>query len=388
MLPNYGDGVVAVTDKGGTTVHAGGLDMQKIKLLPVAFAAALCLAPIAPAAAADPFAGQTIYFSSSTEAGGGFDLYVRLMARHIGAHLGGNPTIVPQNRPGGGGLVLANYLYNAAPKDGTQVGMIPAYVLLEQRFKNPQAKFDPDKFIWVGNMNREVDHCSVWYTSGVSKPEDFFDREVIMGASGVSGGSYIMPLLMNQELGTKFRPILGFTSNAKRMLAMQQGEIMGQCGTYLSSIEASAMQDVNAGHLRITWQMGLEKHPDFPNVPLAIDYAKTAEARQMLEMFFASATVGRAFALPPGVPADRVTALRAAFDATIADKAFIAEADKTKVEVRPATAKEMEPALQKLLGAPPAVVDKAAAILKVARNRGEKQEQELKAKAAETKAGK
>jgi tripartite-type tricarboxylate transporter receptor subunit TctC len=357
--------------------------MIGIRLLPVALAASVCVVQAMPARAAEPFAGQTVYFSSSTDPGGGFDLYVRLMARHIGAHFAGKPTIVAQNRPGGGGLVLANYLYNVAPKDGTQVGMIPAYVLLEERFKNPQAKFDPDKFIWVGNMNREVDHCSVWHTSGIARPEDFFDREVILGASGVSGGSYMMPILMNEELGTKFRPLLGYESNAKRTLSMQQGEIMGQCGTYLSSIKASAMQDVNAGNLRIIWQMGLEKHPDFPNVPLAIEYAKTAEARQMLEMFFASATMGRAFAIPPGVPDERVTALRAAFDATIADPAFQAEAEKAKIEVRPATAKDMEPALQKLLGAPPAVVDKAAAILQAARNRGEKQEQELKAKSAE-----
>ena len=354
--------------------------MVGIRLLPAALAVALCLSQVTPVAAAEPFAGQTVYLSSSTDPGGGFDLYVRLMARHIGSHFGGKPTVVAQNRPGGGGLVLANYLYNVAPKDGTQVGMIPAYVLLEERFKNPQAKFDPNKFIWVGNMNREVDHCSVWHTTGITKPDEFFDREVILGASGVSGGSYIMPILMNEELGTKFRPLLGFESNAKRALSMQQGEIMGQCGTYLSSIKASAMQDVNAGNLRIIWQMGLEKHPDFPNVPLAIEYAKTAEARQMLEMFFASATVGRAFAIPPGVPEERVKALRAAFDATIADPVFQAEAEKAKIEVRPATAKEMEPALQKLLGAPPAVVDKAAAILQLARNRGEKQEQELKAK--------
>jgi tripartite-type tricarboxylate transporter receptor subunit TctC len=342
--------------------------------------AALLLPCGASARAAESFAGQTIDIASSTAPGGGFDLYVRLLARHIGAHIGGHPTIVPQNRPGGGGLVLANYLYNAAPKDGTQIGMIPAYVLLEQRFKNPQAKFDPDKFVWVGNMNREVDHCSVWYTSGISRPEDLFDREVIVGASGVSGGSYIMPLLMNQELGTKFRPILGFTSNAKRMLAMQQGEIMGQCGTYLSSIEASAMQDVKSGHLRIIWQMGLEKHPDFPNVPLAIEYAKTDEARQMLNMFFASATIGRALALPPGVPAGRVKALQDAFDATMADPSFVAEAKKARIEVRPLSAQAMEPALQKLLGAQPAVVDKAAAILDTARTRGRKQAEELKAK--------
>jgi tripartite-type tricarboxylate transporter receptor subunit TctC len=344
--------------------------------------AALALAVPTASRAAEPFAGRTVYLSSSTDPGGGFDLYVRLLSRHIGRHFAGAPTIVPQNRPGGGGLVLANYLYNAAAKDGTQVGLIPAYVLLEERFGNPQAKFDPAKFVWIGNMNREVDHCSVWHTTGIAKPEDFFDREVILGASGVSGGSYIMPILMNEELGTRFRPLLGFESNAKRGLAMPQGEIMGQCGTYLSSIKAGSMQDVDAGRLRIIWQMGLEKHPDFQNVPLAIDYARTDEARQMLEMFFASATIGRAFAVPPGVADERVKALRAAFDATIADPAFRAEANKAKIEVRAMSAAEMEPALQKLLGAAPAVVDKAAAILKTARNRGRKQEQDLKAKSA------
>src|SRR5690348_13013148 len=135
---------------------SGGCDMRRGHLA-LLISAALSLPCGAPARAAESFAGQTIDIASSTAPGGGFDLYVRLLARHIGAHLGGHPTIVPQNRPGGGGLVLANYLYNAAPKDGTQIGMIPAYVLLEQRFKNPQAKFDPDKFVWVGNMNREVD---------------------------------------------------------------------------------------------------------------------------------------------------------------------------------------------------------------------------------------
>jgi tripartite-type tricarboxylate transporter receptor subunit TctC len=136
----------------------------------VAAAVVAALAGFYPARAAEPFAGQTVYVSSSTDPGGGFDLYVRLLTRHIGRHIAGNPTVVPQNRPGGGGLVLANFLYNAASKDGTQVGLIPAYVLLEQRFKNPQAKFDPSKFVWIGNMNQEVDHCSVWHTTGISKP--------------------------------------------------------------------------------------------------------------------------------------------------------------------------------------------------------------------------
>jgi tripartite-type tricarboxylate transporter receptor subunit TctC len=257
-------------------------------------------------------------------------------------------------------------------------------VLLDALFKSPQAKFDPTKFVWIGNMNREVDHCSVWENAGVSGPDDFFAREVILGASGASAGSFTIPMVMNAELGTRFKVILGYSSSAVRNKAMEQGEIHGQCGTYLSSIKATSMPDVIAGRLRIIWQMGLEKHPDFPDVPLAIDYAKTPEARQMMEMFFASMTLGRSFALPPGTPDGRARTLRAAFDATMRAPDFRAEADKLKIEIRPMDAAQMRPALDKLLGAPPAIVDKAAAILEAARGYGRKQEQELKAKGAKS----
>jgi tripartite-type tricarboxylate transporter receptor subunit TctC len=343
--------------------------------------ASITAAASAPSHAAEElFRGKTITMSSSSAPSGGFDIYVRLLARHFGAHLAGSPSVVAQNRPGGGGLVLANYLYNSAPKDGTQIALIPAYVLLDAIFNSPQAKFEPTKFIWIGNMNQEVDHCSVWENSGVTRPEDFFSREVILGASGASAGSFTIPMVMNAELGTKFKVILGYSSSAVRNKAMEQGEIHGQCGTYLSSIKATSMQDVAAGRLRIIWQMGLEKHPDFAQVPLAIDYAKTDEARQMMQMFFASMTLGRSFALPPDTPADRVTALRAAFAATMGSPDFRGEADKLKIELRPMNAPEMQPALDKLLGAPRAVVDKAAVILEAARGYGSKQEEELKAK--------
>lgn len=348
--------------------------------LAVAVASIAAASPVYSQGAEDLFRGKTINMSSSSAPSGGFDIYVRLLARHFGAQIAGNPSVVAQNRPGGGGLVLANFLYNSAAKDGTQIALIPAYVLLDAIFNSPQAKFEPTKFIWIGNMNQEVDHCSVWENAGVAKPEDFFSREVILGASGASAGSFTIPMVMNAELGTKFKVILGYSSSAVRNKAMEQGEIHGQCGTYLSSIKATSMPDVQAGRLRIVWQMGLEKHPDFPQVPLAIDYAKTDEARQMMQMFFASMTLGRSFALPPDTPADRVAALRAAFAATMTAPEFRSEAEKLKIELRPMNAVEMQPALDKLLGAPPAVVDRAAAILESARGYGRKQEEELKAK--------
>ncbi len=315
------------------------------------------------------FAGKRIMTYSSTNPGGGFDLYNRLLARHIGRHIPGAPSVVASNMTGAGGLVFANWLYNQADKDGTQMGIIPAYVLLERLYGNDKALFDPYRFLWVGNMNQEVDHCSVWHTAGIARPEDFFEREVILGASGAGAGSYTLPMIMNAVMGTRFRPILGFSSQSERGLAMERGEIQGQCGTYLSSIKASNMQQVDSGQLRLIWQMGTTPHPDFPDVPLAIGYAKTEKAKRILTMFFASMTIGRAVALPPDVPADRVAALRLAFEATMRDTALLAEAEKSKLEVRAMSADGMNPALRELLGHPRETYAEAAAILKEAGNR-------------------
>jgi tripartite-type tricarboxylate transporter receptor subunit TctC len=170
-------------------------------------------------------------------------------------------------------------------------------------------------------------------------------------------------------MGTKFKVILGFSSQSERGLAMERGEIQGQCGTYLSSIKATNMQQVDSGQLRLIWQMGSEAHPDFSSVPLAIDYAKTDRARHILKMFFATMAIGRATALPPDVPADRVAILRAAYDATMGDPAFLAEAAKQKMEIRALSAKDMAPALNDLLGHPPAIYADAAAILRNAASR-------------------
>lgn len=326
--------------------------------------------------AADPvlFAGKRIMMYSTTNPGGGFDLYNRLVARHIGQHIPGNPNIAASNMTGAGGLQFANFLANQAERDGTQMGLLPAYILLESLYGNDKALFDPRRFIWLGNMNQEVDHCSVWHTTGITKPEDFLTREVILGASGAGAGSFTLPMVMNAVMGTKFKVILGFSSQSERGLAMERGEIQGQCGTYLSSIKATNMQQVTSGQLRLIWQMGTAPHPDFPNLPAAIDYAKTDRARAILKMFFATMAIGRATALPPDVAPDRVAVLRAAYDATMADPAFLAEADKQKMEIRPMSAAGMTAALGDLLGHPPEVYAEAAGILNNAANRAKEQD--------------
>ena len=316
-------------------------------------------------AAADYYSGKRITAYASTRPGGGFDLYVRLLARHIGRHVPGRPGVVATNMPGAGGLVLANWLYNKAPRDGSAIALIPAYVLLQKLYGNQKALFDPERFIWIGNMNQEVDHCSVWHTTGIKGPEDFFKREVILGASGTGAGSFTVPTIMNEVMGTKFKVILGYSSGKQRSLAMEQGEIDGQCGTYLSSIKANSLQLVNAGKLRLIWQVGHASHPDFTDVPLAIDYARTDKAKRVLTMFFATMAIGRAIAVPPGVPAARVAALRAAFDEAVKDSALLGEAKKANMELRTMNAKQMTPFLANLLREDPALYAETARVLRI-----------------------
>lgn len=336
---------------------------------------ALTVIYAAPLAAQENFKGKQITSYASSRVGSGFDVYNRLLSRHLGRHVPGNPSVIASNREGAGGLVFANWLFNKAPRNGTAMGILPAYILLERLYGNSKALFDPYRFSWLGNMNQEVDHCSVWHTSGVKKPQDFFDREVILGASGASAGSFTVPVIMNAVLGTRLRPILGYSSGAKRVLAMEQGEIQGQCGTYLSSVKAELIQKVRSGQLQIIWQMGFTPHPDFADVPLAIKYAKTDKAKRILTMFFATMAIGRATALPPDVPDATLAALRTAYDATLRDKAFLAEATKAHIEVRPMSADGMKPYLRRLLGHPAEIYAETAAILKRGKSQARKKKQ-------------
>lgn len=312
---------------------------------------------------ADFYRGKSITLGIPSDAGGGYDTYVRLYARHLGKHIPGNPNMVPQNIPGGGGLVQANRLFNTEPKDGTAIGLVRASVLYEGVFGNPQAKFDGRKFAWLGNLNADRDTCIFWHASGVKSPKDFYGKELLVGATGVGAMSYSFPSVYNDVLGTKLKIIMGYKGTADRVLAMERGEIQGACGLTTGTFRATLEQPYKEGKLVLAAIAGLSKEPNFPQAANMIDEAKTPEQRQALEFLFAQMEIGRAMAAPPGTPNGRVDILRKGFDATVKDKEFLADAEKLKLDVSPIDAAATAQVVEKFYATPAAVVQKVRGAL-------------------------
>jgi len=326
------------------------------RMAAAAIAAALTVGTAAHAA--EPFAGQTVYMSSSTDPGGGFDVYVRLLARHIGRHIAGNPTVVPQNRPGGGGLVLANYLYNAAPKDGTTIGLIPAYVLLEERFKNPQAKFDPTKLNWLGSGNNEVSICAFWHTAGLTSTEHFMTTPLVVGGTGPGADTDNFPLTLNNVLGTKLKLITGYPGGNDINIAMERGEVNCIGGTTWSSVKATMRPMLEARKINLLVQWGTRADPEISDyarrkVPLIHDLGQDRLDRFVLQFIGSGAAFGRPLLAAPGVPPERVAILRRAFDRTMADPAFRTEAAKLNMEIKPLGGDALQTMATEIAASPP-----------------------------------
>lgn len=295
----------------------------------------LSASPAAAQSDADFFRGKTITMGSPSDPGGGYDTYVRLFARHFHKHLPGIANVVAQNVPGGGGLIQANRLFNTEPKDGLHIGMVRASVLYESVFGNPAAKFDGRRFAWLGNLNADRDTCVFWHNTGINSPKDFYDKEVLVGATGVGAMSFSFPTVYNDVLGTKLKIIMGYKGTPDRILAMERGEIHGACGLTTGTVRATLEQQYKDGRLKIAAIAGLSKEPNFPNLPNMVDEAKTPEQRQALEFLFAQMEIGRAMAAPPGTAEDRVGLLRRAFDGTVKDPDFLAEAVRLKLDISP-----------------------------------------------------
>lgn len=307
---------------------------------------------------ADFYLGKTIVMGTPSDAGGGYDTYVRLLARHYHKHLPGTPNVVAQNVPGGGGLVQANRLFNTEPKDGLHIGLVRASVLYESVFGNPAAKFDGRQFAWLGNLNADRDTCVFWHTAGINSPKDFYGKEVLVGATGVGAMSYSFPSVYNDVLGTKLKIIMGYKGTPDRILAMERGEIHGACGLTTGTVRATLSQQYNDGKLKLAAIAGLSKEPNFPNVPNMVDEAKTPEQRQALEFLFAQMEIGRAMAAPPGTPEDRVALLRRAFDGTVKDADFLEEAVRLKLDISPISGTETAAVVARFYATPAAVVQR------------------------------
>jgi tripartite-type tricarboxylate transporter receptor subunit TctC len=281
----------------------------------------------------------------------------------MGRFIPGNPTILPKNMPGAGSLVLANWLYNVAPKDGTAFGIIGRGTGFDPLLGSTKAQFDASKFNWLGSMNNEVSVCVAWYTSGITSLDQVKQRELTVGGSGPAADTDQFPKVLNGTIGTKFKMVTGYPGGNDIDLAMERGEVMGRCGWSWSSVVATHKSWIDEKQINILVQLSLNKHPDLPNVPLITDLARTDEEKQIFKLVFARQPMGRPFLAPPGVPTDRVAVLRAAFMATLQDKDFLAEAAKLTLEINPVSGEAVQSIVQEVYRTPKSVASKVAEIV-------------------------
>jgi tripartite-type tricarboxylate transporter receptor subunit TctC len=318
---------------------------------------------------ADFFTGKQITILIGSTPGGGYDAYARVLARHLGKHVPGNPALVAKNMPGAGGLTLANYLYNRAPKDGTEIATLQNGVAFEKLFHalSPEGKnalFDPTKFGWVGSITQTVFVTVTWHNTPVKTLQDAAAKEVTLGASTPSSDSYVLAALSNNLLGTKFKIVHGYDGATSVDLAVEKGEVDGEAGKDWTTLTSTRPHWIKDKKINILVQMGMKPHPDLAGVPMAIDLAKTPGDRKVMEVIFAKYGMARPYMLPPEVPADRVDALRRAFDATMKDPAFLEEADKLGMEVSPVTGKDVETLVARIMDTPADLAERAREVMK------------------------
>ena len=312
---------------------------------------------------ADFFKGRQITMLVGSGAGGGYDVYARVWAKYAGRYIPGNPVIVAKNMPAAAGVAAANTLYNTADRDGSTIAALTNGVAMEPLAGNSQARYDVHKLGWVGSIGKLQNVCAMWHTSKARTIADAQAREIIVAGAGATSNSAIVPRILNDLLGTRFKVIAGYDPTGGLNMALERGEAEGICGLSWSTLKASRPQWIKDRLLNVIVQVGLDKLADLPGVPSALDLIADQEKRQVLQLILVRQEIGRPIALPPGVPADRVAALRAAFDATLADPEFRAEADKAGMEIEPLTGAAIETMLAKAYASPPAIIAKAVTLL-------------------------
>jgi tripartite-type tricarboxylate transporter receptor subunit TctC len=328
------------------------------------FAAALLVLPLAPATAADSvesfYQGRTLTMVISYTAGGGYDLYARLLARHLSKHIPGHPTIVPENMPGAGGLRASNYLYAVAPKDGTVIGTFSRSIPTMPLLGTTSANFDGRKFSWIGSMSSDTSMCLTGGASPVKTFGDMLTKPVVMGGQNAAADSDIYARLYNKVFGTKIKLVSGYPGTNDITLAMLRGEVDGICGLSWGTIKVAHpewLRDISVNFLA---QAALKKDPELPDVPLALDLIGDPVKRKVLYLLFAPQAMGRPFAAPPGIPDDRKAALTRAFDEAMKDPELLAEAANEKMDIAPITGHEIDALLAELYALPPEVTVQAA----------------------------
>ncbi len=317
------------------------------------------------AAGADPVAdfyrGKSVTLVVGHETGTGFDIYTRVLQRHLARHIPGNPTIIVQNMVGASGLTAANWLYNVAPKDGTVIATFVNTVPFEPLMGNGAARFEAAKFTWIGNMEESVAVCGVTKAAGISKFDDLHTKEVIIGATGSTGPLVKSALAVKNLLGVKMKVVSGYAGSASVKVAIQRNEVHGICGLPMSTIKSFWREDYEAGNFVPIIQLSGRKQEELKDIPHVDDYAKSDEDKQVFGLIFGTQALGRIYLSPPGMPVERRTALRDALLDTMKDPQFVADAVKTQIDISPMTGEEVEALIAKLSSAPPAVIERTKA---------------------------
>jgi tripartite-type tricarboxylate transporter receptor subunit TctC len=337
---------------------------RRVFLLLTAWAA---LAPAISPAAADPVAdfyhGKTITMAVGTSPGGDYDLRMRMVGRHIGKHIPGNPTVIATNMPGAGQMLVANWLANVAPKDGTVMVALSQNMAVNQATGASGVKYDVRQFNWIGNTTDTPNVINAWHTSGIKTIQDVMQRELVVGATGTASGSYLYPYALNQLVGTKFKIVTGYPGGNDVNLAMERGEVGGRGSNSWASWKSTRPLWLAEKKIIILVQVGVKRNPELADIPTMQDLAKNDMDRQVLTFISVDSAISRPLVTNAGVPRERVEALRRAFDATMKDPEFLAEADKSKTDISPMTGEEAQKIAESTIATSPDVLARANALI-------------------------
>jgi tripartite-type tricarboxylate transporter receptor subunit TctC len=325
-------------------------------------------------ALADPvedfYKGKTVTIITSTGVGGPFDLTARALAKYMPRHLPGQPTMIVKNMPGGGHVLATNYMYTQAAKDGTFLATVNNIIPLHQVLDGRGVRFDARKFNWLGSTGGSNLMTWAWHTSGFKTIADVMQRELITGATGAGSGTFIYPNAMNEILGTKFKIVMGYSKTVDIDLAMERGEVAARAGASLAGMIQEHADWVRDKKVIALVQVGAEREKDYPDVPLMQDLAKTPEQRQVLELVSSPPALGRPFFTTQDVPADRVAALRKAFEATMKDDGFLAEAKQLGLDMNPITGARITELVNATINTPAEAIARAKAAIEPAGGAG------------------
>jgi tripartite-type tricarboxylate transporter receptor subunit TctC len=311
---------------------------------------------------AEFYKGKTISLITSTGVGGAYDVVARLVARYMPRYIPGNPTIIVQNMPGGGNVLATNYMFNLAPKDGTAIATIHSAMPLQQVLDAGGVRYDADQFNWLGSTGAQNEVVLVWHTAGIKTLQEATERPIILGGTGAGAGIVILPTVMNNLLGTKFKIVTGYRSSEDVNLGLERGEVQARAFGF-DSITSQHPDWITEHKVNFLIQSGARRDKRLLDVPLVTEFARSDEQRQIFRLFSSAPALGQPYVAPPGLPADRLAVLRKAFSATLSDKDFLADTEKIRFTIDAASADEVAEIVHRTTHAPADIVAKAKAAI-------------------------